>query len=56
WDLYRRPISGQTPNMALVQRGLITRNKTMSDLKDLAQYPATGPRVPLLRPAERRDT
>ncbi|KAI2661508.1 Serine/threonine-protein kinase ULK1 [Labeo rohita] len=56
WDLYRRPISGQTPNTALVQRGLITRNKTMSDLKDLAQYPATGPRVPLLRPAERRDT
>lgn len=56
WDLCRRPISGQTPNTALVQRGLITRNKTMSDLKDLAQYPATGPRVPLLRPAERRDT
>uniref|UniRef100_A0A671KQR1 non-specific serine/threonine protein kinase n=1 Tax=Sinocyclocheilus anshuiensis TaxID=1608454 RepID=A0A671KQR1_9TELE len=56
WDLYRRPISGQTPSTALVQRGLITRNKTMSDLKDLALYPATGPRVPLLRPAERRDT
>uniref|UniRef100_A0A673GNP2 Serine/threonine-protein kinase ULK1-like n=1 Tax=Sinocyclocheilus rhinocerous TaxID=307959 RepID=A0A673GNP2_9TELE len=56
WDLYRRPISGQTPSTALVQRGLITRNKTMSDLKDLALYPATGPRVPLLRPAERRYT
>uniref|UniRef100_A0A8C2F3M4 Unc-51 like autophagy activating kinase 1a n=1 Tax=Cyprinus carpio TaxID=7962 RepID=A0A8C2F3M4_CYPCA len=56
WDLGRRPISGQTPSAALVQRGLITRNKTMSDLNDLAQYPATGPRVPLLRPAERRDT
>uniref|UniRef100_A0A672TC79 Serine/threonine-protein kinase ULK1-like n=1 Tax=Sinocyclocheilus grahami TaxID=75366 RepID=A0A672TC79_SINGR len=56
WDLYRRPISGQTPSTVLVQRGLITRNKTMSDLKDLALYPATGPRVPLLRPAERRDT
>uniref|UniRef100_A0A8C1HBC1 non-specific serine/threonine protein kinase n=2 Tax=Cyprinus carpio TaxID=7962 RepID=A0A8C1HBC1_CYPCA len=42
--------------VTLVQRGLITRNKTMSDLNDLAQYPATGPRVPLLRPAERRDT
>uniref|UniRef100_A0A673GNP0 non-specific serine/threonine protein kinase n=1 Tax=Sinocyclocheilus rhinocerous TaxID=307959 RepID=A0A673GNP0_9TELE len=51
WDLYRRPISGQTPSTALVQRGLITRNKTMSDLKDLALYPATGPRVPLLRPS-----
>uniref|UniRef100_A0A673GNR0 non-specific serine/threonine protein kinase n=1 Tax=Sinocyclocheilus rhinocerous TaxID=307959 RepID=A0A673GNR0_9TELE len=47
WDLYRRPISGQTPSTALVQRGLITRNKTMSDLKDLALYPATGPRVSL---------
>uniref|UniRef100_A0A8C1R8L5 non-specific serine/threonine protein kinase n=1 Tax=Cyprinus carpio TaxID=7962 RepID=A0A8C1R8L5_CYPCA len=56
WDLYRRPISGQTPSTALVQRGLVTRNKTMSDLKDLALCPATGPRVPLLRPAERRDT
>ncbi|XP_026125820.1 serine/threonine-protein kinase ULK1-like isoform X1 [Carassius auratus] len=56
WDLGRRAISGQTPSTALVQRGLVTRNKTMSDLNDLAQYPATGPRVPLLRPAERRDT
>ncbi|XP_043102548.1 serine/threonine-protein kinase ULK1a [Puntigrus tetrazona] len=56
WDLSRRPISGPTPSAALVQRGLITRNKTMSDLKDLAQYPAAGLRVPLLRPAERRDT
>ncbi|XP_016106855.1 serine/threonine-protein kinase ULK1-like [Sinocyclocheilus grahami] len=46
----------RTPSTVLVQRGLITRNKTMSDLKDLALYPATGPRVPLLRPAERRDT
>ncbi|XP_016424739.1 serine/threonine-protein kinase ULK1-like isoform X2 [Sinocyclocheilus rhinocerous] len=46
----------RTPSTALVQRGLITRNKTMSDLKDLALYPATGPRVPLLRPAERRYT
>ncbi|KAK7135609.1 hypothetical protein R3I94_014312 [Phoxinus phoxinus] len=55
WDLYRRPISGQTPSTALVQRGLTARTKTASDLKDLAQYPATGPRVPLLRPAERRD-
>ncbi|XP_067269524.1 serine/threonine-protein kinase ULK1a isoform X2 [Pseudorasbora parva] len=56
WDLYRRPISGQTPSTALVQRGLPARTKTMTDLKDLAQYPATGPRVPLLRPAERRDS
>uniref|UniRef100_A0A671KGA4 Serine/threonine-protein kinase ULK1-like n=1 Tax=Sinocyclocheilus anshuiensis TaxID=1608454 RepID=A0A671KGA4_9TELE len=56
WDLCRQPISGQTPSTVLVQRGLISRNKTMSELKDLAQYPATGPRVPLLRPAERRDT
>ncbi|XP_067251210.1 serine/threonine-protein kinase ULK1a [Chanodichthys erythropterus] len=56
WDLYRRPVSGQTPSTALVQRGLTARTKTMSDLKDLAQYPTTGPRVPLLRPAERRDT
>ncbi|XP_059378487.1 serine/threonine-protein kinase ULK1-like [Carassius carassius] len=56
WDLYRRPVSGQTPSTVLVQRGLMTRNKTMSDLKDLAMCPATGPRVPLLRPAERRDT
>lgn len=56
WDLCRRPISGQTPSTALVQRGLTARTKTMSDLKDLAQYPATGPRVPLLRPVERRDT
>ncbi|XP_077079992.1 serine/threonine-protein kinase ULK1a isoform X3 [Siphateles boraxobius] len=54
-DLYRRPVSGQTPSTALVQRGLIARTKTASDLKDLTQYPATGPRVPLLRPAERRD-
>uniref|UniRef100_A0A672M0E7 Serine/threonine-protein kinase ULK1-like n=1 Tax=Sinocyclocheilus grahami TaxID=75366 RepID=A0A672M0E7_SINGR len=56
WDLCRQPISGQTPSTVLVQRGLISRNKTMSKLKDLAQYPATGPRMPLLRPAERRDT
>ncbi|XP_016391222.1 serine/threonine-protein kinase ULK1-like [Sinocyclocheilus rhinocerous] len=56
WDLCRQPISGQTPSTVMVQRGLITRNKTMSELKDLAQYPATGPRVPLFRPAERRDT
>lgn len=56
WDLCRRPSSGQTQNAALVQRGLTTRTKTMFDLKDLAQYPAAGPRVPLLRPVERRDT
>ncbi|XP_056123904.1 serine/threonine-protein kinase ULK1a isoform X2 [Rhinichthys klamathensis goyatoka] len=55
WDLYRRPISGQTPSTALVQRGLTARTKAASDLKDLAQYPATRPRVPLLKPAERRD-
>ncbi|XP_039537543.1 serine/threonine-protein kinase ULK1a isoform X3 [Pimephales promelas] len=55
WDLYRRPISGQTPSTALVQRGLTARTKAASDLKDLAQCTATGPRVPLLRPAERRD-
>ncbi|XP_052459948.1 serine/threonine-protein kinase ULK1 [Carassius gibelio] len=56
WDLYRRPVSGQPPSTVLVQRGLMTRNKTMSDLKDLPLCPATRPRVPLLRPAERRDT
>lgn len=56
WDLCRRPSFGQTPNAALLQRGLTTRTKTMCDLKDLAQYPAAGPRVPLVRPAERRDT
>ncbi|TRY58663.1 hypothetical protein DNTS_028444 [Danionella cerebrum] len=53
WDLCRQPISNISPKTSPFQRG---RNKTMSDLKDLTRCPAVGPRVPLVRPPERRDT
>nr|XP_055024058.1 serine/threonine-protein kinase ULK1a [Misgurnus anguillicaudatus] len=55
WDLYGRPCSSQASGTSPVQRGLLARNKTLSDLKDLAQGPAAGPRVSILRPLERRD-
>ncbi|KAA0713854.1 Serine/threonine-protein kinase ULK1 [Triplophysa tibetana] len=54
WDLNLRPSSCQATST--VQRGLKVRNKTLSDLKELVQGPAAGPRVSLFRPVERRDT
>ncbi|XP_051964727.1 serine/threonine-protein kinase ULK1-like [Xyrauchen texanus] len=56
WDLYQRPSSGPAPCMAPVQRGLNARTKTLSDLKELTQSPASGPRVPLFKHVERSDT